>query len=111
MTMSPDERDPNVLARRMADLTDEFATFKEEMAEAQERWLLERARLELATGMSEDTIPEHLWWDGPRVVQVVLDRVWDGGYRDGLLAAEIAVHQLLKASKEDSSPPSAQDPK
>lgn len=94
--MSADDRDPNVLARRLADARDELETLRKEMAETQERWLLERARLTLALGMSVDEIPEHLWEDGPKIAQSCLDMVWDNGYRDGLATAEQAIRDLLK---------------
>ena len=87
-------RDSNSLARQLADLRDSMDTFRKEMAETQERWMLERARLELAAGMSEDLVPEHLWEDGPQIAQVALDRVWDAGYRDGVAAAVQAISKL-----------------
>lgn len=96
--MTADDRDPNVMARRLADARDALEDLRREMAETQERWLLERARLTLAAGMSVDEIPEHLWEDGPRIAQVCLDMVWDGGYRDGLAAATKELDRLREES-------------
>lgn len=92
----PDNRDPNILARQLADLRDEMETLRSEVARAQENWLVERARLEAAAGMTVDDIPEHLWEDGPRIAQACLDRVWDAGFRDGLQVAGQKIHALLK---------------
>lgn len=96
--MTTDDRDPNVLARQLADAHDALESLRLDMAQVQGQWLLERARLELAAGMSVDEIPDHLWEDGPRIAQTCLDMVWDGGYRDGLAVATKELERLREES-------------
>lgn len=85
-------KERNRLAREVADLKDEIAALRDEYARSQELNLIERARLQVAAGGTEDSISDEARDDGERIAQIVLDKVWHEGYLDALHHAFDLLH-------------------
>jgi hypothetical protein len=92
--------DRNELARACADLHDELDALKQEFADYQERMVAREAALELDAGKTVDEVADRAYDDKDLVLQLVKDRCYEEGEREGLLRARRAIETLITEARD-----------